>query len=339
MENNFQELITVLEGGIPSRPVLFELFMNERIYKEAAGAAYDDSSHASSMQGRTLAFAKLGYDHVSIAGSNFDFPMAITLEKNGAQTISKNHAATIYDQESFDKYDWPTPANFNYQSLDAVAEVLPKKMKGLALSPDGLLENVINLTGYETLCIMIYDDPQLVQDIFDGVGQAMFANYKVCLEHDAVGGIFLNDDWGFNTQTMLSLSDMRKYVFPWHKRFTEQAHAYGKVAILHSCGYFGDIIEDMVDIGLDGRHSYEDNIIPVEKALDLLNGKFAVLGGIDVDFLIRAPIAEVEKRAEKLLEIAATRGGYALGSGNSIPAYVPDEKYYAMINVARKLQG
>jgi uroporphyrinogen decarboxylase len=28
------------------------------------------------------------------------------------------------------------------------------------------------------------------------------------------------------------------------------------------------------------------------------------------------------------------RGGYALGTGNSIPEYVPNEKYFAMISVA-----
>ena len=32
-----------------------------------------------------------------------------------------------------------------------------------------------------------------------------------------------------------------------------------------------------------------------------------------------------------MIERASKRGGYALGTGNSVPEYVPDEKYFAMI--------
>jgi uroporphyrinogen decarboxylase len=35
-----------------------------------------------------------------------------------------------------------------------------------------------------------------------------------------------------------------------------------------------------------------------------------------------------------MLDLAETRGGYALGSGNSIPEYVPQENYLAMISAA-----
>jgi uroporphyrinogen decarboxylase len=34
----------------------------------------------------------------------------------------------------------------------------------------------------------------------------------------------------------------------------------------------------------------------------------------------------------------AERGGYALGSGNSIPDYVPDESYFAIIRAALELR-
>ena len=39
-------------------------------------------------------------------------------------------------------------------------------------------------------------------------------------------------------------------------------------------------------------------------------------------------------QAEVMLDRAAGRGGYALGTGNSVPAYVPDDRYFAMIRAA-----
>ena len=113
---------------------------------------------------------------------------------------------------------------------------------------------------------------------------------RECRDLDAaVGILMINEDWGFNTQTMLSVEDMRKYVFPWHKKMVETAHKRGKFAVLHSCGYMGDIMEDVIeDMKFDGRHSYEDKIIPVEEAYRRWGGRIAILGGLDVDFLIRS---------------------------------------------------
>jgi uroporphyrinogen decarboxylase len=126
---------------------------------------------------------------------------------------------------------------------------------------------------------------------------------------------------------------MRKYVFPWHKEIVKTAHGAGKPAVLHSCGWFEGVIDDILDIGYDGRHSYEDNILPVERACELLHGRIAVLGGIDMHFLCTASQEEIKRRARALLARARQRGGYALGSGNSIPGYCPTENYLAMISV------
>jgi uroporphyrinogen decarboxylase len=88
---------------------------------------------------------------------------------------------------------------------------------------------------------------------------------------------------------------------------------------------------DILDMGLDGLHSYEDGIQPVEAAYEQWGRHIAILGGIDVDFLCRSTRDGIQQRCRAMLERASERGGYALGSGNSIPYYVPDESYLAMI--------
>jgi len=39
-----------------------------------------------------------------------------------------------------------------------------------------------------------------------------------------------------------------------------------------------------------------------------------------------------------LLAQTAERGGYALGTGNSVPDYVPDENYFAMTRAALEMR-
>jgi uroporphyrinogen decarboxylase len=207
-------------------------------------------------------------------------------------------------------------------------------MKFIICGPGGVLENVMALTGYDNLCYMIADDEELVFEIFEKVGSRLVEYYERIVDFDCVGAIISNDDWGFNTQTMLSTNDMRKYVFPWHKKIVNLAKKANKPTILHSCGNLINVYDDIIDdMGFSGKHSYEDNILPVEKAYELLKGRIAVLGGIDLDFVCRKTPKEVYECACKLLE--QTNGiGYGLGSGNSIPYYTPNENYLAMISAA-----
>jgi uroporphyrinogen decarboxylase len=134
---------------------------------------------------------------------------------------------------------------------------------------------------------------------------------------------------------MLAPEQMRRYVFPWHERIVAAAHAAGKPAILHSCGNLEAVMDDVIDgIGYDAKHSFEDNILPVEDVYETYGDRIAVVGGIDVDYLVQADPHAIADRSAAMLQRTADRGGYALGSGNSIPEYVPDQSFFAMISPA-----
>lgn len=331
-EPDFENLKKVLSREKPDRPTLFEFFMNPDVYEEAAGPAPEDPEPVVQLAYMIRAYAACGYDYANCKACDFSFPTGETEQKS---TISLNAHALIKNWEDFQNYPWPDPEKADYSRLEKIRPYLPEKMKLMVSGPCGVLENVISIVGYENLCLMLYDDPELAEAIFQKVGQLLLTYYEKAVVYDTVGLLMINDDWGFNTQTMLSVADMRKYVFPWHKKMVETAHRHGKFAVLHSCGYVEDIIEDIIeDMKYDGKHSYEDGIIPVEKAYERWGGRIAILGGLDVDFLIRKDAEEVTERAKAMLALAEEKGGYALGSGNSIPAYVPKEKYFAMTAAA-----
>jgi len=213
---------------------------------------------------------------------------------------------------------------------------LPEGMKFVIYGPGGVLENAISLVGYDNLCVMIFEEPELAKNIFDAVGSRLVSYYEQFIENDLVCAIISNDDWGFKTQTMLSPADMRKYVFPWHKKIAEVAHKHGKPVALHSCGYLEEVMEDVIeDMKFDAKHSFEDTILPIEDSYEKYKGRIALLGGIDVDFVCRASPEEISKRSREMLERTAKYGGYALGTGNSVPEYVPQSGYFAMVDVIR----
>lgn len=326
---DFSNLLAVLQRQVPSRATLFEFFLNTPLYQKLA--MVDQSPAYGSRawyQMLFTAFKNAGYDYATLHGSQFGFP---TREVAHKASRSMNDTAIISDRASFEAYAWPDPDVFDYSILDTAKADLPEGMKLIAYGAGGVLENVMALVGYEQLCFLLCDDPALVDDIFTAVGSRFVRYYEICAAFDAVGALISNDDWGFNSQTMLSPDDLRRYVFPWHKRIVEVIHAAGKPAILHSCGNLDAVMDDIIDdMKFDGKHSYEDKICPVETAYDRWSERIAILGGIDLDFVCRSAPAEVTARSRAMLARSAHRGGYALGTGNSVPEYVPDENYFAM---------
>lgn len=329
---DFKQLEKVLHKEIPDRPVLFELFVCDEILEYVTGTSLKNADKFTYNKAIAKTYEALGYDYALVMPSEFEFKAG---KRDAKASISLNDGAVITDRESFDAYAWPDAKTCDYSQIDRLATEMPDSMGLLVWSADGPLESVIKLVGYENLCYMLYDDEELLGDVFYQVGSRILEDYRCALSHKRVSGLVVGDDWGFNTQTLLPADVYRKYLFPWHKEIVKLAHESGRPAILHSCGKYEDVIEDIIkDMGYDARHSYEDNIVPVEKAYEDLFPRIAVLGGIDVNFLATGKKEEIRKRAEKMLERTFNRGGYALGSGNSIPSYIPMENYFSMIQTA-----
>jgi uroporphyrinogen decarboxylase len=307
--------------------------MNGPLYDRLTAAnPVDPAAPLAGWRKHVRAFLAAGYDYSTVMGSDLAFPAG---KRPSERTVSLNEGAVITDRATFQSYPWPDPDGCDSSLLDLLADELPKGAKLIVWGPGGILENVIRLVGYERLCLLLADDPALARDIFDAVGSRFIRYYEICAQFDTVGALISNDDWGFKTQPMLSPADLRRYVFPWHKRIVEVIHAAGKPAILHSCGNFDQIMDDVIDgMRYDGKHSFEDAILPVEQAYEQYAGRIAVLGGIDMDFMCRSSPQDVRRRSGEMLARSAGRGGYALGTGNSVPEYVPQENYFAMLSAA-----
>lgn len=330
---DFENMLKVLRGQAPNRPTLFELFLNDPLYERLAERAFPrGGDDAEILCFIAQAFAAAGYDYATTHGSSFT--MGEAKAKKQRCSCSLNDGASIIDWETYEQFLWHDPDSYDYSRLEKASQFLPEGMKLMVMGPGGVLENVTSLVGFDNLCLMLYDDPALAQEVFDQVGSRLLRYYENCVGYDAVGFLCSNDDWGFRTQTFLSPADMRRYVFPWHKKIVDTAHRAGKPCILHSCGYFDEMIDATIgEMHFDAKHSYEDNICSVEDCYEKWHGRIAVLGGMDVDFLIRSTSEEIRTRCRSMLERTMQRGGYALGSGNSIPSYMPQESYFAMLSV------
>jgi uroporphyrinogen decarboxylase len=149
----------------------------------------------------------------------------------------------------------------------------------------------------------------------------------------------MGDDLGFKTNTLVSPDLLREHVFPQYKRILGLIKEAHKPFLWHSCGKIFSVMEDAIALGINAKHSNEDTIAPFDEWIARYGDRIGLLGGIDVDTLCQKSPAEImEEVLEKGRRFRAASRGYALGSGNSIPEYVPVEGYLAMIEAAQKLR-
>jgi uroporphyrinogen decarboxylase len=242
----------------------------------------------------------------------------------------------VTNRGEYEEYTWPTMDQISLLPVDYAASKMPDGMKVMVMYM-GVFEDLKQIMGFENLAYATVDDPSLVEDILERLTK--IAEYAVDLAaaHPATGAIFYGEDMGYHKGTLLSPEFFRKHVIPRLARIADACHRHGKPFLLHSCGNIIDIMDDLIEVvKIDGKHSFEDKILPVEEWYRRYGDRISILGGVDVDLLSRGTVQEVRDRTREILEACAPGGGFCMGSGNSLANYIKTENYYAMLDETKK---
>ena len=269
----------------------------------------------------------------------FDYEAAICEIFPGHGAIMGGMSGPIQTRQDLEKYPFnELPAIFweKYTPhLEAIRKVLPDGMKAYGGCGYGIFESAQDLVGYESLCVMQYLDPELFTDIFGRIGD-LFATLwtKMVKEYSDIFVFFrMGDDLGHKTSTMLEPDTIRRHILPNYKRVIDIVHNGNKKFLLHSCGNIFDLMPDIISLGIDAKHSNEDQIAPFEKWIKLYGNKIGLFGGFDMNELILNNYDYVFKKVK--LEAAKFRSmtkGYGAGSGNSIPDYMSIDGFMGMVD-------
>jgi uroporphyrinogen decarboxylase len=245
------------------------------------------------------------------------------------------HQGLIMNRDDFDAFEWPEIDSVNMLPIEYCATKIPDGMKVMVFI-FGIFEDLRALMGFEQTAFKSLEEPELCDDILEKLTVLEEVAVDKAAAHPSVGAIFYSEDMGFNTGTMLSPGWMREHVIPRHKRLADACHKHNKPFLLHSCGQIDALMEDEIEVvGIDGRHSFQDNIEPVEVVYRKYGERISILGGMDVDLLARGTTGQVRERARQILQVCAPGGGYCMGSGNSVNNFCKIENYYAMLDETR----
>ena len=246
-------------------------------------------------------------------------------------------APLIRSWEDFERYPWPDPGKADLSSYEWLDHNLPPDMSAFMPHAQLLFLNLTFLLGFEQLCLLIYDQPDLVHATIERIGRFHCKQTEILCQFDCVKAVFGADDWGFKTGTLMSPQWMIEHILPWVKKMVSVVHRSGRLYLMHCCGDIEALMPALLDdVQIDAHHSYQDQILPVTEAKRKYGDRIAVLGGIDVDVLCRSDEASLRRYVRKALDVCMPGGGYCLGTGNSVANYVPLDNYLIMLDEGRR---
>jgi uroporphyrinogen decarboxylase len=340
---DYRHMLAVLRNERPARLPVYEHIISPVIMERILGTPFAPLGDGSPADREEFFhhycrfWQEMTYDTVS-----YEVCITEILPGNGA---IKGGRGPIQTRADLERYPWDElPARFwalAGPKFEALGRHIPPGMKALGGVGNGVLEISEDLVGFEYLAYMRADDPELFAELYRRIGNLMVAIWQEFLARD--DGTFaicrFGDDLGFKTSTLVSPAIIRQHIIPQYARIIGLIRGAGKPFLWHSCGNIFGIMDDVIPLGVQAKHSNEDIIAPFERWIEKYGDRIALLGGIDVDILCReAPetvFEQVKERGHRYRNLAR---GYALGSGNSIPDYVPVDGYLAMIRAAQALR-
>jgi uroporphyrinogen decarboxylase len=362
---NFENLRrTILRQGPPGPVPFFELFADPGMVEAVLEEKFPINLHryieepllelpeedvpglVKSLDMYVRFCREVGYDYVfMVTGFSLQRNLKAATDTAGVENWpggqrywQDESSGPIQSWADFEAYPWPKAEDLNHAALQYVSAVVPEGMKIAAFGFGGVFEHSTWLMGLQPFSYALQDQPDLVEAICQRVGELAAAACAQVVAIDNVDMVFLSDDLGFYSGTLVSPDVIRRYIFPHYKKFVDTAHKAGKLVVFHSCGNMYKLMDELIDdVGIDAKHSFEDKILPVDEAYRRWGDRVAVLGGVDMDLVGRGTEEEVRARTRQILEVCGVKGtGYCLGTGNTAANYLPRQNFLAMLDEGRR---
>ncbi|MHB9024192.1 MAG: uroporphyrinogen decarboxylase family protein [Armatimonadota bacterium] len=174
--------------------------------------------------------------------------------------------------------------------------------------------------GYENAYYLMADYPDEVDAVLDAALKLYLEGYRLA----AQGPCDVVSNGDNMDQLTCPPHFFERYAVPYYQEVREILHAGGKIAQGHWCGKLDRILPLVATCGLDVIEAVTPkpmSNVDMREAMDLLEGKVAVQGGVPAVFMCEVGCSrdELKRFITELLEQVGRRRGFILGMGDNVP--------------------
>ncbi len=144
-----------------------------------------------------------------------------------------------------------------------------------------IYERVHFLRGLENTWCDIHEAPDRLGQLLDLLTEMNLYAVGRYAGAGADGYLFC-DDWGLQNRLMIAPDSWRALWKPRYARIYRAAREAGMLTFLHSCGYIVDILDDLIEIGLDVIHMDQQENMGLELLGRRFGGRITFFAPVDI---------------------------------------------------------
>lgn len=217
--------------------------------------------------------------------------------------------------------------------LRPAAELKDRYFIGCDVSPC-VFEMYWRLRGLDRTLFEIAAEPELTETMFGRCADfAIALSVEACRRFE-LDWLWTGDDVASQNAMLMSPATWRNMIKPHLKRICDVGKTHGLPVAYHCCGAVREIIEDLIEIGVDVLNPIQCNCRGMD-ALALkrdFGDRLAFMGGVDTQGLLPRGSADDVRRATATLVEGMTRdgGGFILAASHTVPPETPIDNIFAM---------
>ncbi len=243
----------------------------------------------------------------------------------------------IQSRADWQHYAWPDPTRAG--RMFEVQSFWNQPHDGLALTAGvtGPFTKAWFLMGYERICYALYDDPELLVDIFRQAAE-YFMEIARRLVAEGCHAVWIQEDLGDSSRGFMRLSHFRQYYFPHLARLAAYIDSLGVPVILHCDGHITDYLPDIAQTKIAAIHPFQRTAgMDLHWVKENYGRRFCIIGNIDSSrTLPYGTRADVAQEVREAIDIAAPGGGSVLASDHSLHDGIPVENAVELFRVGRE---
>jgi uroporphyrinogen decarboxylase len=277
-------------------------------------------------------------EEVHPLGASYQDEWGVTYVKNGWPIMVQTDTP-IKSRADWSRYRLPkASAPHRTAMLSAAVQANPHELAIIAGFLGPLTMMYWYLMDLGTLSVTIHDEPDLVREMTAAFTAWTLESAQLVADLGGVDAFSISDDWGGTTSLLMSPRHLREFFIPPFRDIVQGMKRLGLPVIMHNDGRIWDVLDDLVDTGINAFH-------PVERAagMDLARmkeryrGRLCPIGNINnKTTMVTGTPEDVRREALECLRIAAPGGGYILATDHSLHDDIPLENILAYVGVARQ---
>ena len=238
----------------------------------------------------------------------------------------------LLNSEEITKFKFPEPNDTLLETLINKASRFKDSYFLFALQNFTLFERSWLLWGYENVLTSFYFREKEINYLLDGVTDFQVEVAKKIVKLNLVDGLHTGDDFGSQRGMVMSPETWRKFFKKRYKKIWVVYKDNNLPVMHHSCGNIIEIIDDLIEIGLDVLTPIQPEAMNPEFISEKYGQRLSFLGGISTQKTL--PFGTPEKLKKEIVERIRTLGkynGYIISPSHEVTSDCKDENFMEML--------